>query len=224
MDENGDIILVDNQAADITGLGTWNFGDYEISLTYQGNSQDINPTEHYGSLIQRINGSSGVAVFLFEDGDLKYGLTNYGSNNNWCGVDMDWTQPADFVFKKEGNLESVYINGVLECSDTYSGSPPSNISSAPLRFGGHYSALPNSGSNGGYYQSLEGTISNIQLSGENLDNNVTSFYDCQGECGGDALFDCSGQCEGTELLMSVVYVMVIAHHVKIVKAFQMAMR
>ena len=160
---NGELVLLDNQHADISAadLGNWGTGSFDLELSIKANSgTNIASNGDYAALFARSQESvspyTGPMAFVWNDGQVLFRLRDDDGLLLPAGTVSSWSDWVNLRFLHDATTDTIHVlvNGVEAGSRVLTLTVnPSHITSAPLRFGGNH-VDPN-------VQSLNARIRNI---------------------------------------------------------------
>jgi hypothetical protein len=145
---NGELVLLDNQHAEISAadLGNWGTGSFDLELSIKANSgTNIASNGDYAALFARsqetISPYTGPMAFVWNDGQILFRLRDDDGLLLPAGTVSSWSDWVNLRFLRDATTDTihVFVNGVEAGSRVLTLTVnPSHITGAPLRFGGNH--------------------------------------------------------------------------------------
>jgi hypothetical protein len=145
---DGELVLLDNQHADISAadLGNWGTGSFDLDLSIKANSgTNIASDGDYAVLFARSQESgspwTGPMAFVWNDGQVLFRLRGDEGLLLPAGTVSSWSDWVNLRFLHDAATQTirVFVNGVEAGNRAVTLTvDPSHITGAPLRFGGNH--------------------------------------------------------------------------------------
>ena len=145
---NGELVLLDNQHAEISAadLGNWGTGSFDLELSIKANSgTNIASNGDYAALFARsqetISPYTGPMAFVWNDGQILFRLRDDDGLLLPAGTVSSWSDWVNLRFLRDATTDTIHVlvNGVEAGSRVLTLTVnPSHITGAPLRFGGNH--------------------------------------------------------------------------------------
>jgi hypothetical protein len=145
---DGELVLLDNQHADISAadLGDWGTSSFDLDLSIKANSgTNIAAVGDYAVLFARSQESgspwTGPMAFVWNDGQVLFRLRGDEGLLLPAGTVSSWSDWVNLRFLHDAATQTirVFVNGVEADSRALTlPVDPSHITGAPLRFGGNH--------------------------------------------------------------------------------------